>query len=73
VSTTSTCTFDNTIGGSSTGTISSHALYQLAGTTLVRIDPPTPIVETVNVQTGPNAPFSYQRLCASSGALHLSQ
>jgi hypothetical protein len=73
VSTVSTCTFENTIGGANTGTLTSHALYRLAGTTLVRLDPPTPVVETVDVQTGPNAPFSYQRVCASSGSLHLAQ
>jgi hypothetical protein len=73
VSTDSTCSFENTIGGASTGTTTSQALYQLAGTTLVRINPPTPVVETVNVLTGPGAPFSYQRVCAASGALHLSQ
>jgi hypothetical protein len=72
VSTASTCTFENTIGGSNTGTLTSHALYQIAGATLVRIDPPTPVVETVTVETGPNAPFSYQRVCATSGALHLT-
>ena len=73
VATTSTCDFTNTIGGASTGNSTSHALYRLAGTTLIRIDPATPVVETVNVLTGPGAPFSYQRVCTVSGALHLAQ
>lgn len=71
VSTSGTCQFANTIGGASTGTSTSQALYQITGTTLVRIDPPTPVVETVNVLTGPGAPFSYQRVCANTGSLHL--
>jgi hypothetical protein len=73
IATTGTCNFTNTIGGSSTGTLTSHSIYRLAGTTLVRIDPDTPIVETVDVLTGPGAPFSYQRVCGSSGTLHLAQ
>lgn len=73
VGTTSTCNFTNTIGGSSTGTVSSHVIYRLAGTTLVRVDPATPVVETVNVLTGPGAPFSYQRVCSFSGTLHIVQ
>lgn len=71
VSTTGTCEFTNTVGGTSTGTSTSHSFYRLAGTTLVRIDPATPVVETVNVLTGSGAPFSYQRVCASTGSLHL--
>ena len=73
VSTSSTCDFTNTVGGTTTGTTTSHGLYQLAGTTLIRIDPPTPFVEKLDVLTGPNTPFSYQRVCTVSGTLHLVQ
>ena len=73
VATTSACNFTNTIGGSSTGTSTSHALYRLAGTTLIRIEPATPVVETINVLTGPNAPYSYQRVCTVSGVIYLVQ
>jgi len=73
LSTTSTCNFTNTFGGSSTGTLDQQAIYRLAGTILVLAEPPTPVVETVNVLTGSGAPFSYQRVCGRSGTLHLVQ
>ncbi len=69
VTTTRNCNFTNTIGGDSTGTSVSHATYILAGLTLVRIQPLTPEVVTVNVQTGANAPFSFQQVCGGSQAL----
>lgn len=71
LSVTNNCSFTNTIGGNSTGTLVTHTDYSLAGTTLVRREPSTPEVETVNVLTGTGAPFSYQRVCASTGSLHL--
>jgi hypothetical protein len=73
VATTSTCDFTNTVGGASTGTVTAHSFYRLAGTTLIRVDPATPVVETVNVLTGPGAPYSYQRACTVSGVLQLVQ
>lgn len=71
INTTSTCNFTNTVGGTSTGTSTSHASYRLSDAILVRVNPAVPVVETVNVLTGPGAPFSYQRVCATSGTLHL--
>jgi hypothetical protein len=71
--TTGQCNFANTIGGANTGTTPLNVSYRLVGTTLVRVEPATPPIETVNVLTGANAPFSYQRLCAVSGTLHLVQ
>jgi hypothetical protein len=73
LSTTTTCSFTNTVGGSSTGTLDQHTIYRLAGTILVLVEPTTPLVETVNVLTGSGAPFSYQRVCGRSGTLHLVQ
>ena len=69
LSTTSTCTFATTIGGDSTGTSVVHTTYSLAGTTLVRVQPLTPEVVIVNVQTGANAPFSFQHVCGGSQTL----
>ena len=73
VDTTSTCNFTNTIGGASTGTFGTRAIYRVVGTTLVRLQPATPEVETFNVLTGSGAPFSFQRVCGASGTLHLVQ
>jgi hypothetical protein len=74
VNTTSTCNVTDTIGDANTATVvSTQAIYRLAGTILVRIEPATPVVETVNVLTGTGAPFSYQRVCGFSGTLHLVQ
>jgi hypothetical protein len=67
-----TCSFTNTTGGASTGTVSGGgAVYKLAGTILVRIGPDPPPVETVHVdQNGNTAAFDFQRVCARSGTLH---
>ena len=73
VETTSTCNFASTIGGASTGTLGARRIYRVVGTTLVRLDPATPDVETVNVLTGSGAPYSFQRVCGHSGTLHLVQ
>ena len=67
------CNFTTTTGGDSTGTFVRLATYRVAGTTLVLIEPPTPVVETVNVLTGSGAPFSYQRVCGTSQTLFFVQ
>jgi hypothetical protein len=66
-----TCAFTDTIGGTSTGTVTGlQSDYQLAGTILVRLDPDPPVIETVHVnQNGPTAAFDYQRVCARSATL----
>jgi hypothetical protein len=73
VNTTRTCNFTNTIGGDSTGTSVSHVTYSLVGTTLVRVQPLTPEVVTVNVLTGTNAPFSFQQVCGGSQTLFFAK
>lgn len=71
-STATTCSFSDIVPGPSTGTIGNlHATYRIAGTSLVRVEPTTPVVETVNVATGTGAPFSYQRICGTSATLTL--
>jgi hypothetical protein len=74
LTTTTTCNVTDLVGDSNTATIvATQAVYRLAGTILVRLETAPPPVETINVLTGPGAPFTYQRVCGASGTLHLVQ
>jgi hypothetical protein len=74
LSTDSTCNFTGIVGGANSGTITNaKTTYRVAGTTLVLLEPTTPVVETVNVLTGNGAPFSYDRVCGRSGSLYFVQ
>jgi len=68
--TTTSCTFQDTLPAASTGTTSgSQAIYKVTqgiGLQVTAAHPPS--VETVSVVTGPNAPFSFQRICTSAGS-----
>jgi len=67
--TTTSCTFQDTLPSPGSGTITGGViLYQATeGIALQLTAPHPPVVETVNVTTGPNAPYSYQRVCARAG------
>jgi hypothetical protein len=69
VTTSSSCTFQDTIPNTDSGTITNiHGVLQLTpDSKLVHFGPHPPIVETVNVTVSGGGPFTFFRLCTRAG------
>jgi hypothetical protein len=69
LTTSSSCTFQDTIPNTDSGTITNiHGVLQLTpDSKLVHFGPHPPVVETVNVTVSGGGPFTFFRLCTRAG------